>query len=100
MTRPPNSERCDLYVTDVQTLNEKAMFLVECKYRQDNLNIAVISEILESVSKQWESFLVFCQTVADLRRWNGITKLLDVSMCVVKMVTLNGFINHYRKHIL
>ncbi|KAJ8528712.1 hypothetical protein ON010_g14617 [Phytophthora cinnamomi] len=73
LVRPPNEERCDVYVVDLEADREKAMFVCECKYRGEKVDYGVIDGILLGLNKRWGEIwkvvIVFCTEVTSFQTW-------------------------------
>ncbi|GMF58664.1 unnamed protein product [Phytophthora fragariaefolia] len=73
LVRPPNKERCDTFVVDLEVDQEKAMFVCECKYRGDKVRYGVVKNIIADLNTQWDEgwkvVIVFCTEVTRFRKW-------------------------------
>ncbi|KAF4031317.1 hypothetical protein GN244_ATG16772 [Phytophthora infestans] len=71
LIRAPNSERCDIFLDDLGNSNERAMFLCECKYRGDNVDMGVLKGIVAGLNQKWDwkIGMLFCPQLANVRAW-------------------------------
>ncbi|OQS03507.1 Crinkler (CRN) family protein [Thraustotheca clavata] len=70
LVRPPNSERCDIYIKDVDD-PDNVLFLVECKCYSKAVDMSVLNDIVNGIMKawNWEVLVVFCPKLAYVG-WN------------------------------
>ncbi|EGZ24227.1 hypothetical protein PHYSODRAFT_296374 [Phytophthora sojae] len=72
LIRTVNEERCDVYVQDLAK-KEKAMFVCECKYREEKIDVGVVTGILDGLQKrwgeEWKVVVVICTELTNFRAW-------------------------------
>ncbi|KAF4034383.1 hypothetical protein GN244_ATG13655 [Phytophthora infestans] len=73
LIRAPISERCDIVLDDLGNSNERAMFLCECKYRGDNVDMGVLKGIVAGLNQKWDwkIGMLFCPQLANVRAWTA-----------------------------
>lgn len=87
LIRAPNTERCDVYVQDVDNADEKAIFLCECKYLEKNVGMSALRRIIHGLDEQWEwdFAFIFCLKMAKSQ-----TQWVDKSIGCVKISSHDG----------